>query len=149
MIFKSEKVEQTEKVEQREASQQVPTTVPTTNQGSIIGYISMCCCKDFSEANEGTEMNLLIPVEDLVSIWMDGNVNVQSFLPLVSNEICKVICERGFDVNYLAGVVMVEAYLLKLGLDLRIGSEGVALEKELRSWAVASISSFGNFYFFG
>ncbi|XWS17379.1 hypothetical protein CRYUN_Cryun33cG0062500 [Craigia yunnanensis] len=114
----------------------------------IIGYISMCCCKDLSEESEGIDVNLVTPVEDLVSIWMDRNVNVQTFLPLVSNEICRVISERGFDVNYLAGVVMVEAYLLKLCLDLRIGTEGMALEKELRSWAVASISSFHNFYFF-
>ncbi|XWS26723.1 hypothetical protein CRYUN_Cryun26dG0054800 [Craigia yunnanensis] len=114
----------------------------------IIGYISMCCCKDLSEESEGIDVNLVIPIEDLVSIWMDRNVNVQSFFPLVSNEICRMISERGFDVNYLAGVVMVEAYLLKLCLDLKIGTEGMVLEKELRSWAVASISSFHNFYFF-
>ncbi|XVF34989.1 hypothetical protein REPUB_Repub18cG0106100 [Reevesia pubescens] len=114
----------------------------------IISYISMCCCKDLSEESEGIDVNLVIPVEDLVSIWMDRNVNLQSFLPLVSDEICRVISERGFDINYLAGVVMVEAFLLKLCLDLRIGSERIVLEKELRSWAVASISSFHNFYFF-
>ncbi|XVF88694.1 hypothetical protein PTKIN_Ptkin19aG0070900 [Pterospermum kingtungense] len=114
----------------------------------IIGYISICCCKDLSKATEGDAVNLVIPVEELVSIWTDRNVNVQSFLPLVSNEILKVISERGFDVNYLAGVVMVEAYLLKLCLDLRIGTQGMALEKELRSWAAASVSSFHNFYFF-
>ncbi|MBA0789749.1 hypothetical protein Gohar_014440 [Gossypium harknessii] len=114
----------------------------------IIGYISMCCCKGFSEESENIDMDLVIPVEDLVSIWIDRNVNLQSFLPLVSNEICGMISERGFNVNYLAGVVMVEAFLLKLCLDLRIGIEGIVLEKDLKSWAVASISSFHNFYFF-
>ncbi|MBA0731862.1 hypothetical protein Gogos_015985 [Gossypium gossypioides] len=114
----------------------------------IIGYISMCCSKGFSEESENIDMDLVIPVEDLVSIWIDRNVNLQSFLPLVSNEICGMISERGFNVNYLAGVVMVEAFLLKLCLDLRIGIEGIVLEKELKSWAVASISSFHNFYFF-
>ncbi|TYG59755.1 hypothetical protein ES288_D07G011400v1 [Gossypium darwinii] len=114
----------------------------------IIGYISMCCCKGFSEESENIDMDLVIPVEDLVSIWIDRNVNLQSFLPLVSSEICGMISERGFNVNYLAGVVMVEAFLLKLCLDLRIGIEGIVLEKELKSWAVASISSFHNFYFF-
>ncbi|XVE54117.1 hypothetical protein DITRI_Ditri03aG0055700 [Diplodiscus trichospermus] len=113
----------------------------------IIGYISMCCCKDLSES-EDLDMNFVIALEDLVSIWTDRNLNVQSFLPLLSNEIYRVISEKGFDVNYLAGVVMVEAYLLKLCLDIRIGTEGKVLEKELRSWAVASISSFHNFYFF-
>ncbi|TYH60744.1 hypothetical protein ES332_D07G000300v1 [Gossypium tomentosum] len=93
----------------------------------IIGYISMCCCKGFSEESENIDMDLVIPVEDLVSIWIDRNVNLQSFLPLVSSEICGMISERGFNVNYLAGIV---------------------LEKELKSWAVASISSFHNFYFF-
>lgn len=115
----------------------------------IIGYISMCCCKGFSEESENIDVNLVIPVEDLVSIWIDRNVNLQSFFPLVSSEICRMISERGFNVNYLAGVVMVEAFLLKLCLDLRIGIEGIVLEKELKSWAVASISSFHNFYFFG
>ncbi|MBA0784941.1 hypothetical protein Gotri_000142 [Gossypium trilobum] len=114
----------------------------------IIGYISMCCCKGFSEESENIDMDLVIPVEDLVSIWIDRNVNLQTFLPLVSSEICGMISERGFNVNYLAGVVMVEAFLLKLCLDLRIGIEGIVLEKELKSWAVASISSFHNFYFF-
>lgn len=114
----------------------------------IVGYISMCCCKGFSEESENIDMDLVIPVEDLVSIWIDRNVNLQSFLPLVSNEICGMINERGSNVKYLAGVVMVEAFLLKLCLDLRIGIEGIVLEKELKSWAVASISSFHNFYFF-
>ncbi|XP_022728976.1 uncharacterized protein LOC111284552 [Durio zibethinus] len=114
----------------------------------IIGYISMCCCKDLSKESEGIDVNLVIPVEDLVSIWMDRNVNLQSFFPLVGDEIYRMNSKRGFDVNYLAGVVMVEAFLLKLCLDLRLGTEGMVLEKELRSWAVASISSFHNFYFF-
>ncbi|EOY30513.1 Uncharacterized protein TCM_037699 [Theobroma cacao] len=114
----------------------------------IIGYISMCCCKELSEESEGLDVNLVIPFEDLVSIWMDRNANLQSFFPFLSDEICRVISERGFDVNYLAGVVMVEAFLLKLCLDLRLGTEGMVLEKELRSRAVALISSFHNFYFF-
>ncbi|KAK8535413.1 hypothetical protein V6N13_081549 [Hibiscus sabdariffa] len=115
----------------------------------IIGYISMCCCKGSSEESEGDDVDLVITVEDLASIWIDKNLNLQSFLPLVSNEVCGLISERGFGVNYLAGVVMVEAFLLKICLDIRIGTEDmVVLENELRSWAVASISSFHNFYFF-
>ncbi|GMI94870.1 hypothetical protein like AT5G11780 [Hibiscus trionum] len=115
----------------------------------IIGYISMCCCKGFNEESEAIDVDLVIPVEDLASIWIDRNVNLQSFLPLVSNEVCGLISERGFDVNYLAGVVMVETFLLKICLDIRIGTESmVVLENELRSWVVASISSFHNFYFF-
>ncbi|MBA0638907.1 hypothetical protein Goklo_021972 [Gossypium klotzschianum] len=101
----------------------------------IIGYISMCCCKGFREESENIDMDLVIPVEDLVSIWIDRNVNLQSFLPLVSSEVCGMISERGFNGNYLAGVVMVEAFLLKLCLDSRIGIEGIVLEKELKSWA--------------
>ncbi|KAE8687545.1 Plasma membrane [Hibiscus syriacus] len=115
----------------------------------IIGYISMCCCKGFSEESEGIDVDLAVPVEDLASIWIDRNANLQSFLPLVSHEVCGLISERGFDLNYFAGVVMVESFLLKLCLDIRIGDEGmVVLENELRSWAVASISSFHNSYFF-
>ncbi|EOY27375.1 Uncharacterized protein TCM_029235 [Theobroma cacao] len=108
----------------------------------------MCCCKDLSEESEGSDVNLVIPVEDLVSIWMDTNANSQSFLPFLGDEICRVISEREINANYLAGVAMVEAFLLKLCLGLRLGTEGMVLEKELRSWAVALISSFHNFYFF-
>ncbi|KAE8671443.1 RING/U-box superfamily protein [Hibiscus syriacus] len=103
----------------------------------------MCCCKGFSEENEGIDVDLAIPVEDLASIWIDRNINLQSFLPLVSHEVCGLISERGFDVNYLAGVVVVEAFLLKLCLDIRIGAGGlVVLEDELKSWVVASIPAF-------
>ncbi|GMI96856.1 hypothetical protein like AT5G11780 [Hibiscus trionum] len=47
----------------------------------IIGYISMCCCKGFrfSDESEAIDVDLVIPVEDLTSIWIDRNAYLQSF----------------------------------------------------------------------
>lgn len=112
----------------------------------IVGYVSMCCCKDLSEEND---LDLIMPIEDLVRVWMGLNAGLESFLPLVSSEICQVIKMRGWDVNYLAGVVICEAFLLKLSLSFHGKNALDGLEKELKSWAVGSIAAFQNIYFFG
>ncbi|XP_043810692.1 uncharacterized protein LOC122723221 [Manihot esculenta] len=114
--------------------------------GEIIGYVSVCCGKDVSKESDS---NLSVSFLDLASLWIDGNDGFKGFLPLTSDEIYKEISVGGSTVANLAGVVISEVFLLKLCLDLRIGNRGEALEKELRSWIVGSITGLQSFYFFG
>lgn len=114
--------------------------------GEIIGYVSVCCGKDVSKESDS---NLSVSFLDLASLWIDGNDGLKGFLPLTSDEIYKEISVGGSTVANLAGVVISEVFLLKLCLDLRIGNRGEALEKELRSWIVGSITGLQSFYFFG
>lgn len=116
---------------------------------AILGYVSICCGKDLDEESSTIDMKFIMPVRDLVSVWMDGNESLQSFLPLLSDEICTKIAQRGFDVDYLAGMVIVEAFILKLCIGLRFRAAGTEMERELRSWAVGAITGFRSYYFFG
>lgn len=111
----------------------------------ILGHISICCSKDLDEESRSTDMKFAMSVQDLVSVWKDGNESFQSFFPLVCNEMCREITGRG--VSYLAGVVVVEAFLLKLCFSLRFEAAEVKVE-ELRSWTVGAITGFRSFYFF-
>lgn len=112
----------------------------------ILGYINVCSGTE----GKSNGSNLLAPFSDLVRIWAGSDLGVESFLPLVSSEVCGRVGEEGCDVGYLAGVVIVESFLLKLCLNLRSGISisKEDLEKELKTWAVGSITGFGNFYFF-
>ncbi|EXB38817.1 hypothetical protein L484_027250 [Morus notabilis] len=112
----------------------------------ILGCINVCS----STEGKSNGSNLLAPFSDLVRIWAGSDAGVESFLPLVSSEVCGRVGEEGCDVGYLAGVVIVESFLLKLCLNLRsrISISKEDLEKELKTWAVGSITGFGNFYFF-
>lgn len=114
--------------------------------GVIMGYISSCYSKVLSEENDS---NLIVSVADLASVWMDADEGLELFLPLVSAEMCEEISLLGCGVNYLAGIVIAEMLLVKLCVELRVGSRGVELEKELRSWVVGSITGLRSFHFFG
>ncbi|WCJ42645.1 hypothetical protein M5689_023440 [Euphorbia peplus] len=113
--------------------------------GDVLGYISVCCSKGMSEGND---LNFDVSVADLVSIWMDGEGELKQFLPLTSDEMCREISVGCTSVNSFAGVVMFEVFLLKLCVDLRVGSRGLELENELKKWIVGSVTGFQNFYFF-
>ncbi|KAM0999818.1 hypothetical protein ACFX15_006278 [Malus domestica] len=80
---------------------------------------------------------------------MNSNEGLESFLPLVSSDIFGGLSERECDVNYLAKVVIAEVFLLKLCLDFKVETSGHELEKELSTWAIGSITTFGNYYLFG
>lgn len=71
-----------------------------------------------------------------------------SFFPLVSDDVCKKMNDEGFSVNYLACVVLAEAFFLKLMLEFRGMSMRGDTEKELTNWVVGSITTFRNPYFF-
>ncbi|KAK3210540.1 hypothetical protein Dsin_015246 [Dipteronia sinensis] len=117
----------------------------------ILGFISVCCCDTSNgkrNVSEVTDLNLIVSFKDLVSLWMEKSESFKSFLPLVNDEICREGSERVCDVNYLAGMVIVEVFLLKLCLSFGVGMAGVDLEKDLTSWAVSSITGFQNVFFF-
>ncbi|KAJ4851117.1 hypothetical protein Tsubulata_040711 [Turnera subulata] len=113
--------------------------------GEILGYVSICCCKDLGVE---TDSNSTVPFADLVSVWTGGKGEIEAFLPLVGGEICREIGFGLCSVNYLAGVVIAEVFLLKMCLDLWVGSQGVGKEKDVRSSAVGLMTAFRSFYFF-
>jgi hypothetical protein len=116
---------------------------------AILGYINVSCCKDYGEQCSSVGSNLMTPFVDLVRVWIDSNDGIESFLPLVSGEVCERLSVGGCGVGHLAAVVIAEVFLLELCLSFRAGIAREELEKKLRSWAVGSITGFGNFYFFG
>ncbi|RXH83625.1 hypothetical protein DVH24_005878 [Malus domestica] len=104
--------------------------------GTILGYINLC------------SFGLITHFSSLIRVWMNSNEGLESFLPLVSSDIFGGLSEGECDVNYLAEVVIAEVFLLKLCLDFKVGTSGQELEKELSTWAIGSITTFGNYYLF-
>ncbi|KAK9101238.1 hypothetical protein Scep_024668 [Stephania cephalantha] len=96
----------------------------------------------YGAAVEVKERKLVSEVEGL----LDGILSYA-----MSEEVCEGFVEGEFGVGHLAGVVIVEAFLLKLCLKLKSGggSSKTDLVKELRIWAVGAITGFQNHYFFG
>uniref|UniRef100_A0A803P2X1 Uncharacterized protein n=1 Tax=Cannabis sativa TaxID=3483 RepID=A0A803P2X1_CANSA len=109
---------------------------------AILGYINVCCNGALVEEGDLNGSNLVRPFADLIRIWMNSNEGLESFLPLVK------LGDGGSEVGYLAGIVIAEAFLLKLCLNVKFGKSKEDLEKELKTWAVGSITGFSNFYFF-
>ncbi|KAJ8766906.1 hypothetical protein K2173_011724 [Erythroxylum novogranatense] len=112
--------------------------------GVILGYITACC----KELNQQRDSNLIASFADLVGLWMHGNENENSFLPLAGSEVYRDIDLGNRSVNYLCGIVIAEVLLLKLCLHLRVENQGVELEKELRSCLVGSVTAFQSIYFY-
>ncbi|KAA8534871.1 hypothetical protein F0562_029913 [Nyssa sinensis] len=96
------------------------------------------------------------PLEDLVCVWFADQIDENSeakkgfglFFPLLSDEIIERLSKGECEVSQLAAVVIAEAFLLRLCLDFLPGVARPELQKELRTWAVGSITGFRNFYFF-
>ncbi|KAH9762845.1 hypothetical protein KPL70_000952 [Citrus sinensis] len=79
---------------------------------AILGFVIVCYCKNLngqSDVISDNDLNPIVPVKYLFSLWMDKNGNLESFLPLVNADVFRGICERECDVNHLAGVVVVES----------------------------------------
>lgn len=117
---------------------------------AVLGNISVCCsANDDGECEGGFSR----PFEDLIRVWIgensEGKELFKLFFPLLGDEIVGRLSVEGSSVSEVAGVVIAEAFLLKLCLDFRWGDSEPGLEKELRNWAVGSITGFRNFYFFG
>lgn len=117
---------------------------------SILGYVGACSCRS---PNEDSGLNGSIKYLDgLVRFWMndeEGKQGLTTFFPLVSAEISAQFDGGECDVDSLAGVVIAEAFLVKLYVYCRYGVPRVDLEKELSSRAVTSIAGFQNYYFYG
>lgn len=117
----------------------------------IIGYISVCCAKDLGEENDDS-IYLITSLGDLIRLWIgqdeQGRDDFGYFFPLVGEEVRRGLRGEGCEVSYLAGVVMAEAFLLRLCLNIRFGLQRAELDKELSHWAVSAITGIRNFYFF-
>ncbi|KAJ3701834.1 hypothetical protein LUZ61_005539 [Rhynchospora tenuis] len=123
----------------------------------VLGYISISSSKI---ANGGDRDVLLPGFSDLVRVWTvrheNGKDAISTLFPLVSAEIRDEFRKEGCQVGYLAGVLVAEAFLLRLSLKVQgggvsgTGSTNGAkseLQKDLRIWAVSSISVFQNSIF--
>lgn len=110
----------------------------------MVGYIGICSCRD--EGCGGRTVCLL----DLVRVWTgeEGEEGFAVFFPLVDDRLRSVVREE-VGVEYLAAVVMLEAFLLMLWLKLRGGGPRMELQKEIKSWAVGAITAFRSRSFFG
>ncbi|CAL5359243.1 unnamed protein product [Camellia sinensis] len=120
----------------------------------IVCYIIICCSKYSEEWENGLD-NLTDGFVDLVRVWTVDRVredcefgdDLRVFLPLVSGEVCSgvnVRCRAG----YLAGVVMVEVFLLRLCLKFGSSVLREELQKDMQNWAVQTITGFQNCCFF-
>ncbi|XP_057479025.1 uncharacterized protein LOC130766317 [Actinidia eriantha] len=120
----------------------------------IVSYISLCCSNYSGDWHNGLG-NLAGAFVDLTRVWTVDRVgegcefgdNLRVFFPLVSDEICNgVSVDCG--VGYFAGVVMVEAFLLRLYL--KFGSTGLRedLQKDMQNCAGQTIKGFQNPHFF-
>lgn len=117
----------------------------------ILSYISICSSKSSDGRDYST--GLLPCFVDLVQVWTmqrpGGGDGLGLFFPLASNDIRGRLGNEGCDVGYLAGVVIAEAFLLRLCLKvLAGGASRPELQKELRIWAVSSVTVFRNRIFF-
>ncbi|XP_058206654.1 uncharacterized protein LOC131320090 [Rhododendron vialii] len=115
---------------------------------AVLGNISVCCSANGDDGGG----DFCRPFEELVRVWIGQDIEAKEvfklFFPLLGDEIVRRLSVEGSSVSEVAGVVIAEAFLLKLCLDFRWGDSEPGLEKELRNWAVGSITGFRNFYFF-
>ncbi|KAL4335558.1 hypothetical protein GQ457_07G045050 [Hibiscus cannabinus] len=115
----------------------------------IVGYISICCGVE----DDGND-DLSSRFGDLLRVWMVDRVgkegemrdDLKVFFPLVSEEAREAI-SAGCGIRYLAGVVMCQAFLLRLCLKFGYGLQKLELEKDVHDSAVHMITGFRKFHF--
>ncbi|GKA12863.1 SNF2 domain protein [Tanacetum coccineum] len=116
----------------------------------ILGYCNVCC--EGVKDDEDDDSGLIRPLSDLVSIWVcgeGGENGLSKFFPVLSDGVVDWVNEESSGgVGVIGGAVICEAFLLKMCLKFGEGGSRVELQKELRSWAVCSVTGFRNFYFF-
>ncbi|KAK9947918.1 hypothetical protein M0R45_003514 [Rubus argutus] len=117
--------------------------------GVILGFINVCCStKELGLEDPLINSNSGWSFQCLSCVWLNRNEVVGNLLPLVSKDVLGGLSDRDGDVNYLAGVVIAEVFLLKLCLNCKAGTSREEFETELRTWAIASITGFQNIYLF-
>lgn len=122
----------------------------------IVSYISIFCGSELEQDDRILDPNLNCCFIDLVRVWVVSKVgencdfreNLRLFLPIVSDKVRDNVC-MGCKVGQLAGVVMCEAFWLRLCLKFGLGSLREELAKDLRDCAVQMIAGFRNHYFLG
>lgn len=119
----------------------------------IVGYFSICCVG--AEQGQDGDLDLTSCFLDVIRVWVVDRCGVgdelEAFFPIITDEIRKGMkIVRSFGVGNLAGIVICEAFLLRLCL--KFGLEKISranLEKDVRNWAVQMISGFRCSSFFG
>lgn len=125
---------------------------------AVLSYISICSSRAAASATNGTSADagkLLPAFGELVKVWSVRHSRdrcpFQVLFPLAGEEARRELMKEGCSVEYLAGVVVAEAFLLRLCLKVQNATAmpRAELQKELRIWAVSSIPVFRNQHFFG
>ncbi|KAG8077262.1 hypothetical protein GUJ93_ZPchr0007g4915 [Zizania palustris] len=124
---------------------------------AVLSYISICSSRAPASSDEASaDAGSLLPsFGELVKVWSVRHSRdrcpFQVLFPLVGEDARRELMREGCSIAYLAGVVVAEAFLLRLCLRMQgaIGVPRAELQKELRIWAVSSISVFQNQQFFG
>jgi hypothetical protein len=125
---------------------------------AVLSYISICSSRPAPSSTEGATadaVRLLPAFGELVKVWSVRHSRercpFQVLFPLAGDEARRELMKEGCSVDYLAGVVLAEAFLLRLCLKVQnaTGVPRSELQKELKIWAVSSIPVFQNHQFFG
>ncbi|KAJ1284173.1 hypothetical protein BS78_03G184800 [Paspalum vaginatum] len=125
---------------------------------AVLSYISICCSRPAASSTDGASADagtLLPAFGELVKVWSVRHSRdrcpFQVLFPLAGEEARRELMKEGCSVEYLAGVVMAEAFLLRLCLKVQnaTGVPRSELQKELTIWSVSSIPVFQNKQFFG
>lgn len=115
---------------------------------AIVSYIVMCCDNDLVE-QEFVVGKSVVNWVGVVPVWIADQVRenggrvdaLQLFFPFSNEDIRQGIdAECGMD--YLAAVVMVEAFLFRLCLMFDSGGSRMELHKDVKSYAVQVITGF-------
>lgn len=122
----------------------------------VVSYTSICCggggdCEVVG-VKEEEESLTVSGFRDVLGVWTVDNCGdrdeLKVFFPVVSEEVRNGI-RVGCGVGYLAGVVMCEAFLLRLCLKFGSGNSRLELEKDLHNWAIQMINGFQSYWFIG
>uniref|UniRef100_A0A0E0JKT0 Uncharacterized protein n=1 Tax=Oryza punctata TaxID=4537 RepID=A0A0E0JKT0_ORYPU len=125
---------------------------------AVLSYISICSSRAAPAGGDGdgADAGSLLPAfGELVKVWSVRHSRdrcpFQVLFPLVGENARRELMREGCSVAFLAGAVVAEAFLLRLCLKVQgaAGASRAELQKELRIWAVSSISVFQNQQFFG
>nr|POE64700.1 hypothetical protein CFP56_06316 [Quercus suber] len=121
----------------------------------VVSYTSICCgggggdCEVVGVKEEDESLTVS-GFSDVLGVWTVDNCGdrdeLRVFFPVVSEEVRNGI-RVGCGVGYLAGVVMCEAFLLRLCLKFGSGNSRLELEKDLHNWAIQTINGFRSFWF--
>ncbi|KAJ7966448.1 SNF2 domain protein [Quillaja saponaria] len=117
----------------------------------LISYCSICCGQEELHENTDELVGLEWGLMDVIPVWMvdkSGSVDyLKDFFPIITDQFRKMI-KMGCGIGLLAGVVMCEAFLLRLCLKFESGTSQAELEKYLPSLVVQMMTGFRNRSFF-